>query len=130
MLAQRRENGFMLIEIMIAVFIISIALLTLAWLLLQSNRALHRAQMSVIAVSMAQEQLELLKNRADSEWQLLILPASLPLSGSQQDGFFVQTMAEQEAGAENLVRVTVKVSWQESAGEASVQLSTLYAKIH
>ena len=118
-------RGFSLIEVIVAIFIVSV-LLVLFQALLQNTAAARASKSQGIALSIAQDEIE--RVRAGGY-------AAVPASGSFSNSLLAALPASVAAIATSdynakIKSVVVTVSWQEPGRSASstVSLSTLIAK--
>ncbi|MDF2568496.1 MAG: hypothetical protein K0R55_100 [Sporomusa sp.] len=79
----RGEQGYLLVEAVVAIFIISTALLAISGLFTQSLQAIATAARYTTATALAQEQIEIFKTKDDLFWDnttfpYQVGPASLP----------------------------------------------------
>lgn len=131
----RRQNGFLMIEALIAVVIISVALVAIGSMFIQSTRANTSSVEITTATALAQKQMELLKGLPVSYWNALTpLPQPLPWQDSANPSmpitlnnvaFTVNTVAAASATDANMVQVSVTVSWR---GQ-SIRLLSLFSKV-
>ena len=131
----RGQNGFLMIEALIAVVIISVALGAIGIMFIQSTRANTSSVEITTATALAQKQMELLKGLPVSYWNALTpLPQPLPWQDSANPSmpitlnnvaFTVNTVAAASATDANMVQVSVTVSWR---GQ-SIRLLSLFSKV-
>ena len=131
----RRQNGFLMIEALIAVVIISVALVAIGSMFIQSTRANTSSVEITTATALAQKQMELLKGLPVSYWNALTpLPQPLPWQDSANPSmpitlnnvaFTVNTVAAASATDANMVQVSVTVSWR---GQ-SIRVLSLFSKV-
>lgn len=131
----RGQNGFLMIEALIAVVIISVALVAIGSMFIQSTRANTSSVEITTATALAQKQMELLKGLPVSYWNALTpLPQPLPWQDSANPSmpitlnnvaFTVNTVAAASATDANMVQVSVTVSWR---GQ-SIRLLSLFSKV-
>lgn len=68
------EGGYLLMEAVVAIFIVSTALTAISGLFIQSLRAIAAASEYTLATAQAQEQLELFKVKDDLFWDNITFP--------------------------------------------------------
>ena len=146
MVAKQKEKGFLLIEVVIAMVIISIALVAATGMFIQATRANSEAEQYTTATTLAQEQLERLKKTANDSsadtagylayWKTFNVgstinrlggtganPNSVPLNNIT---YTVTTTVVSVDNPARLVEVKVEVTW---SGTKSVVMTALYPKI-
>ena len=109
-----------MMEVLLAIVIISVALLGAASMFIQSTKANSSGLEISTATSLAQKQMEMLKTWSATDWASL---TPLPQAIAWQDAtetmpltrnniaFTVATTAAASAQDANLVQVTVSVTW-------------------
>jgi len=124
----KSEKGFMLAEVMLAVLIMSVALVAITGLFTQAILANLMATHYTEAANLAQKQLELLKIHPPQYWAGFTLPivwqdqTQLP-----PPRYTLTTNAIPSTIDEHLVQVTVTVAWQERGNPCRLQFVTLYS---
>lgn len=114
----RENRGFTLVEIMIAIFILSFALLVMAQMQIMAIRGNAFANKTTTAVTRAQDMIEQLKG----------LSYNLVVSGSDSSGVYTRTWTVQDdTPANDLKTVTVNVSWQDTSSH-QVSLDTIISR--
>ncbi len=117
----RQQKGFLMIEVMIAIIIISVALIAVTGMFIQSTRANSSGLEISTATALAQKQMEMLKSWSAANWTALTpLPQviawqdaaepAMPLTRNNI-AYTVVTTAAASAQDANLVQVTVSVTW-------------------
>jgi len=110
-----KNRGFTLVEIMIAIFILSFALLVMAQMQIMAIRGNAFANKTTTAVTLAQDKIEELKG----------LSYSSVVGGSDSSGVHTRTWTVQnDTPATDLKTVTVNVSWQDTSAH-QVSLDTI-----
>lgn len=141
----RSQQGYLLIEILLAIIIISIALMTIGGLFLQSGKSANTSTEYTTAANLAQKQFELLKVRQQGTNPLLTTTTIYPFNynewldnhlrdaaTSSYPVFSVKTTAVQctEQNSSNLLEVTVTVSWNNKQNVSTqVPFTTLFPKV-
>ncbi|MEL7632646.1 MULTISPECIES: hypothetical protein [Sporomusa] len=127
----RRQNGFIMAEVVVGMMLTSIVLLAVTGMFLQSTKAANGAAEYTAAANLAQKQLELLKLRSDTYWKNLALPASIAWQGTAAatGPYSVATTAFVSIDDSRLVEVVVVVSWTRQGQARQVQLTTFYSCI-
>jgi len=126
----KSEKGFMLAEVVLAILIISVALVAIIGMLTQAIQANFMAIHYTEAANLAQKQLELLKIHPPQYWAGFTLPivwqdqTQLP-----PPRYTLITNAFLSTIDEHLVQVTVTVSWQERGTTCWLQFVTLYSAL-
>lgn len=137
-----RQTGFLMIEVVIAILIITVALVAAVGMFINSTHANANAAEYTAAASLAQKQLEMLKTKDPvNYWSKLDLssPSEIAWQDSTQAtplkvnnvSYNVGTMASSCPESSNLVQVTITVTWNNStpSPSSSVQVTTFYPKI-
>ena len=62
------ENGFTLVEILIAIFLFSLAITATTFILLTNNKSAIAIRNNFIASGLAQEGIEVVRNLRDQDW--------------------------------------------------------------
>ena len=128
----KTDKGFILVEVMLAIFIISVALLPISGMFIQAMQADVMANHYTEASSLAQKQLELLKTHSPEYWSDLTLPATLTWHDQTQlpsSRYTLTTNACLSATDNHVVEVTVMASWQERSTQCYVRFVTLYSAL-
>ena len=132
---RQKEKGFLLIEVVIAMVIISIALVASGGMFIQATRANSEAEQYTAATTLAQEQLERLKQKDYTYWASLSPGTTIGWQGTGSVPnpvllnnlyYTVTTMTETADDPAHLVQVKVTVSW---SGTKSVVMTAVYPKI-
>ena len=128
-----KQNGFLMVEVLLAILVISIALTAATSMFLQSTKASVSGNEITNATALAQKQIELLKTQPASFWNNLAAPPqtiawqdssqTMPLT-KNNISYTVITTTANTALDSNLVQVTVAVSW---AGQ-SISMVTFFSK--
>ena len=126
MIRLEKEKGFLLIEVVIAMVIISIALVAATGMFIQATRANSEASQYTAATTLAQEQLERLKQKPYTFWAAPTFspnPYTVPLNNTV---YTIATTVVTVDEAARLVEVKVEVTW---GGTKSVVMTAVYPKI-
>lgn len=115
--AGRSTRGYLLLEVLVALMILTATLIPLLTVIGFGSRNVTVAQNEVVALNLAQAYLEEVKDRPA---HLVTGVARTPVPG--RPGYAYQVTVEQ--GAENLKTVTVTVWYPAPGGERSVSLTT------
>ena len=124
----KTNKGFILAEVMLAMVIISVALVAISGMFTQAIQADIRAKNYTVAANLAQKQLELLKIKPPEYWAGRALPAVIPWCDQAQlpSSRYTLTTNAVATGYEGLVEVRVTVSWLERGIDNKLQFVTLY----
>ena len=127
----RRQRGFIMAEVVIAIMIIGIALIAITGMFIQSTKATSGAAEYTAATNLAQKQLELLKLQPHTYWKNMIVTTAIAWQGTvgETDPYSVATTATVSAENSNLVEVVVVVSWTQQGQPRQVQLTAFYSKV-
>ncbi len=128
----KKQEGFTLVELMIAVAILAIGLLALAGLQVTAIRGNLSSKGQTTAVMLAEAKMEEFKNTAFSSLSNVTNQADSnnPLNESGQSGgrYNRYWTIQNYAGSSNMKQITVTVSWTETIGSRSISLDTVVAK--
>jgi type IV pilus assembly protein PilV len=123
---KRQENGFSLIEVLVALIVMAIALSGVAMMSASTLVADTGGRRQAAATMLAQEKLEQLRSlhRSDSAWDAGDHNEYVDEDGTVGSGVYTREWEVEEDynGKANLSRVTVTVSWN----NGEVTLSSLY----
>jgi len=125
----KTEKGFILAEVILAIFIISFTLVAISTMFIQAIQADTMANHYTEAANLAQKQLELLKTHPPEYWAGLALPSVIPWGDQAQlpsSRYTLTSNASISAADAHLVQVIVTASWQERSTECTIQFVTLY----
>ncbi len=114
MITKNRVQGFTLIELMVALFILSIGLLAMAKMQMSSIQGNAFGGRMTTAVALAQDQMEDLINRSLDPWPVATEsePVSDPtLMGVTYSGHEVTWTIEPDSPIANVATLTVVVQW-------------------
>ncbi|MBP2635081.1 MAG: hypothetical protein H6Q72_988 [Firmicutes bacterium] len=131
-----RQQGYLYMDAVSAIFILSIALLAISGMFVYATKLSSSANHYTAATNMARQQMELLKRWTASDWSDPSLPASIPWQGDPDKltvnkmTFEVETIINQPSNIDpSLLQITVIVSWKEPNGTKNVQLTTYFSKV-
>jgi type IV pilus assembly protein PilV len=123
---KRRELGFTLVEVLMAVVVMAIALTGVAMMSSSTIVADTGGRQQAAATTLAQEKLEQLRSlrRSDSAWDAGTHSEYVEEDGTVGSGMYTREWEVEEDynGKTNLSRVMVTVSWE----NGEVILSSLY----
>ena len=127
------ESGIGLIEVMVAMLLLSVALLGLAAAFAPSRVAIEGGNQVTAAVYLARQTLEAMRNRPYDSDQDEITTAQFPPEGYGTipglASFQRSVQIEDDTPVTNTKRVTVSVTYRDNTGqEQTVQLSTIFAR--
>ncbi|WP_378956339.1 type II secretion system protein J [Pelosinus sp. sgz500959] len=121
------NQGFILAEVTLAIFIISVALIPISGMLIQAIQSNTMAREYTIVANLAQKQLELLKIHSPTYWAGLSLPYNIPWQDEMKEpGDKYKFTTKAVSVNANLVKVTVTALWQERGTDCRVEFMTLY----
>lgn len=130
----KKQNGFLMVESLLAILVITIALTAASVMFVQSSKAGGESAEISTASALAQKQMELLKTQSSAYWSALTpLPQNIAWQDTTQTmplvknniSYTVTTTASQAAQDANLVQVVVQVAW---SGK-SISLISFFSKI-
>lgn len=124
MLLLQKEKGFLLAEIVFAIFILSVGLLAVAGMFLQAAKANYNSAEETAAMALAQQRMEWLRGQSEISWDTSSLDNSSSVSLNQVS-YTIQTSAEDfiitgTGGTTTLAKITVRVEWQGKSANGSV----------
>jgi len=129
-----KQNGFLMVEVLLAILVISIALTAAAPLFIQATKASVEGSEITNATALAQKQIELLKTQPVTFWSGLAAPPqsiawqdsseTMPLTKNNVQ-YTVATTTANTALDSNLVQVTVVVSWNGK----SISMISFFSKV-
>lgn len=132
----KRQQGFALVEVLIAIVIISIGMVAVAGVFIPATANYSNAADYTAAVNLAQKQLELLKTWKPDNWKAAGAtivwqddddPMPINLNGID---YMVETKKVSPSSVSNsLVEVNVTVSWSRGGKGQSIQLVAYYSQI-
>ena len=123
----RRAFGFTLLEVMIALLILSIGLLGLAGLQIASTKSNSFSNQMTIGITLGQDGLEILRNLEYDDTQLNAgnhTDSDNPLRRLGDMGFNRSWTVSEDA-ANQLKTITVTVQWPDPDNTHSVQFTTV-----
>ena len=124
-IARRRQAGFTLIEILIALMITTVGLVVISGLFVTGSKGTAYARHATEASVLAEDRLE----------ALLVTPTAQLTSGSDQvdgqglpvtDGGFTRTWTVD--WATDVARIAVRVSWRDGAHDRALEFKTMRAR--
>ena len=134
-----KQRGFILLEVLIAIIIISVGVVAVAGVFLPATASYAIAGDYTVASNLAQKQLELLKSFTAAEWDNALAQTTIGWQGEEaapnntirlnsMDYGIETTVKVPDADTSNsLIQVTVKVSWTRSKSYNS-EFVTLFSK--
>lgn len=125
------QKGFLIIETLIAVIVISIALVAIGNIFIQSVSSTKTSDNYVIAANLAQQQIETLK-RQPPNWNNLNLPERLLEESTNNftSTFIITVDAIQcvEPNSTNLVEVIVTINWTENGRPLTIAITEVFSR--
>ena len=119
-----RERGASLIELMVALVLLAIGILTLLQLFPSGSRTQQRDRMLTAANYYAQERLEQIQSLPKSHPDLFLGAHAVQTLGPRGQWRRTHTVAQLAKPLENLKKVTVTVAWTAPDGDRQVQTAT------
>ena len=123
----RKQEGFTLLEVMIAVLIMSIGLLGLTGLQIVATKTNSFSNQMTVGITLGQDKLEELRNLAYDDAQLTA--GTHPDSGNPIKGVgdmgFNRSWSVVEDAVNTLKTITVTVQWPDPDDSHSVQFTTI-----
>jgi type IV pilus assembly protein PilV len=129
----KNEQGFTMLELLIAIAILAIGLLGLATLQSTSIKENRDSKEMTTAVFLAEKKMEELKSSTFNAAPLNIgasTDSNNPMNGSGAAGgiFYRSWNVQNYLGSNNMKQITVSVSWTISGKSHSTSLNTVVAK--
>src|ERR687895_777695 len=118
------EEGFTLIEIMIALVVLSVGLVALAGLQISAIRGNAFSKRMTTAVSIANEKMEQLKN---SPYANILSESSIQVTQSNMN-FTRQVTVTNNSPLPNTKTVTVMITWSDTSKSHSVPITTIISQ--
>lgn len=133
LLRPRSESGTSLIEVMVALVLLTVALLGLAAAFAPSRIAIEGGNQVTTAVALARQTLEAMRNRPYDSDQDEITTAIFPAEGygsiPNLASFRRSVLIENDVPETNMKRVTVTVNYRDNTGqEEAVRLTTMFVR--
>jgi Tfp pilus assembly protein PilV len=135
----KRQKGFILMEVLIAVIIISLGIVAVAAVFIPATAKYANAADYTVATNLAQKQLELLKNLTPTEWNVALLQGTVDWQGDEPEpkmpislnaiDYTVDTKVSLASVSNSLVEVNVTVSWSRGGKAQSLQFGAFYTRI-
>lgn len=125
----KENRGFMLADVIIAIFLVCVALVPISGLFIQSIQISAEAADYTRAANLMQEQLELLKTKPSAYWTELALPCQIPWQGNRllpPSKYTLTTQANLCTLDSHLVQVNIIASWKERNRECNLQFVAFY----
>lgn len=121
---KRDSKGFTLVEVLIATFVLAIALLAMAQMQIMAIRGNAFANKTTTSVTLAQDKLEELRGLSYSDSQLAAGDHPNDLAGTDWDYYTREWTVQNDTPTTGLKTVTIDVSWQD-ASSRQVSLDTI-----
>jgi type IV pilus assembly protein PilV len=118
------EEGFTLLEIMIALVVLSVSLVALAGLQISAIRGNTFSKRMTTAVSIANEKMEQLKN---SSYANILSESSIQVNQSNMN-FTRQVTVTNNSPLPNTKTVNVTVTWSQGSKSHSVPMTTIISQ--
>ena len=129
-LLHNNQKGFLLVEVIVATVIISVALVAMIGMFISSTIANRSAADYTVATNLAQQQLEVLKTKPTNYWATTtnIPDISQPVGIPPYTYTIRTTVSACPEDPTNLVEVVVKIIWTDRGASRSLQATTFYNK--
>lgn len=125
---QTKENGFTLVEILIAVVILGIAFLSISMGMQKTNSVTWQTQERAIAINLAREQLELLKRYDNSGTTPVLTDTSKTIRGKTYQVSFTNLTGSGIFNSTNITPIRITISWRSHTKDFSLPIETCYLK--
>ena len=121
----KREKGFMLLDVVIAMFVLSIGVTCLMGLTAGARQSLYLSQWKGKAINMAQSELERIK---DMEFDELLenYPDGLSVETESEEGLGLRVLCESKTA--ELLEIGISANWVYAGQTGAVVLSTLISR--
>lgn len=136
---KKGQQGILMVEVVVATVIISLALVVAAGMFIQSTKANSSAADYTVAANLAQKQLELLKNKDISYWTIHAGDTNIPWQDTgetlpitiNQISYNITTVSTVSPENNYLVQVLVTVYWTDpgKSSQQTVQMTAFYPLI-
>lgn len=129
----KENQGFMLADLIIAIFLICVALVPISGLFTRSIQTSAEAADYTRATNLIQQQIELLKTKPPEYWAGLVLPSTIPWQENHllpPSKYTLTTQATSTTLDSHLVQVTVNASWKERNRECGLQFIAFYSTLN
>jgi Tfp pilus assembly protein PilV len=129
---RRGFKGAILMDVLVAAFILSVGLVAVAGLFIQTSRAGHVMNHEEAAVFLAQDAMERLRNRGSAGWTVAALSGAAVTDAVEHGGMhfdrttLLQIRPDLDSSA-HLVEAVVTVDWQEKNQPRRTVLMTYFA---
>lgn len=121
------NQGFILAEVILGIFIISVALIPISGMFMQAIQGDAMARDYTVVANLAQKQLELLKIHSPAYWADLSLPCPIPWQDETQLPESKYRFTTRAVVVNSyLAQVTVTAFWQEKGTAYTLQFVSLY----
>lgn len=129
----KENRGFMLVDVIIAIFLVCVALVPISGLFTQSIQTSAEAADYTRAANLIQQQLELLKTKPPEYWAELALPCQIPWQGNRllpPSKYTLTSQATLSTLDSHLVQVNIIASWKERNRECNLQFVAFYPTLN
>ncbi len=122
MIVWKKQEGYMLAEVVIAILIISIALLGISSMFVQASLTVTDSGSTTIAANYAQEQMEILKTKNAAWWSDSKNCSSTGVATTiTKDGYTLAMTMIDSTISPKLAKGTVVVSWTERDARGNIK---------
>ena len=127
-----RRRGAILMDVLVAVYILSVGLFSLAGVFIQISRAGQQVNCQEIAVLLAQEKLELLHGQGSVDWQAATLLGMAGVEIVERGGLRFERSTRIGLRSDldstgHLLEAEVRVAWTENGRNGLLVLLTYFA---
>ena len=125
----RQEKGFVLLDAIVGVLILSMGITTLFHLSIGARRALYLSQWKAKAINLAQTELEEIKSMGvDQALAAGRMAPGQTVETRLENGMRLEVFSSWAAGSENLLEVRLSSSWSLGPDPGSVELATFLSR--
>lgn len=134
----KREQGFIFIEVLVAVIIISIGIVAAGAVFIPTTASYVQAADYTVATNLAQKQLELLKTWNADNWRNALPLGAIEWQGEEPPDkpinlngvdYTVETKVSDASVSNALVEVTVTISWSRGGKPQQAEFIAYYSKV-
>lgn len=129
----KKQDGFLLMDVVLAMLIITVALVAIAGMYTQSLQTNSRASNYTIATNMAQQRIEEVKRDIEERqnsiknWNNVTYPFTITAAGNEIPNSTIETVASLLTPSDRdckIVVITVTVNWNDNTGSNTVTMTT------
>ena len=132
-LKTNNQKGFLLLDVVLAMLIITIALVAVAGMYSKSLQASSKASNYTIATNIAQQRMEEIKNDIGDrrysirDWSRVTYPVTIIITNTEIPNSTIETMASLYTPSDlacKIIVITVTIHWNDNIGSNSITMTT------